>query len=80
MAWEIVGEVNGRANTRRNEPTPGTESLGQIRIGGRYTCGTVRLDRAFVSGLTSRDANLGFTTGITWVFRAFTVPPKAWRR
>ena len=77
---EIVGEVNGRANTRRNEPTPGTESLGQIRIGGRYTCGTVRLDRAFVSGLTSRDANLGFTTGITWVFRGFTVPPKAWRR
>ena len=71
---EIVGEINGRTNTRIDEPTPGTENLGQIRIGARYTRGTVRLDGAIISGLTSRDTNVGFTTGITWVFRGFTVP------
>ena len=72
---EIVGEFNGRANTRRGEPPPGTENLGQIRIGARYTRGTVRIDGAIITGLTSRDAHVGFTTGITWVFRGFAVPP-----
>jgi hypothetical protein len=72
---EIVGEINGRANTRRDEPTPGTENLGQIRVGARYTRGTVRVDGAIITGLTSRDTNAGFTAGLTWVFRGFTVPP-----
>jgi hypothetical protein len=71
---EIVGEVNGRANTRSGEPPPGTDSRGVFRVGGRITTGTVRLDGALLLGLTSRDPGFGFTVGATWVFRGFTVP------
>ena len=71
---EIVGEVNGRANTRRGEPPPGTDSAGYVRFGARFTRGLVRVDAALVAGLTPRDAGLGVTTGFTWVFRALDVP------
>jgi len=71
---EIVGEVNGRANTRRGDPPPGTDSSGYVRFGARFTRGLVRVDAALVAGLTPRDAGLGVTTGLTWVFRAFEVP------
>ena len=71
---EIVGEINGRANTRRGAAPPGTESSGLLRVGARYTRGTVRLDAGLITGLTSRDASIGLTTGVTWVFRGFEVP------
>lgn len=71
---EIVGEVNGRANTRRGDPPPGTDSSGYVRFGARFTRGLVRVDAALVAGLTPRDAGLGVTTGLTWVFRALDVP------
>ena len=71
---EIVGEVNGRANTRRGEAPPGTDSSGYVRLGARFTRGLVRVDAALVAGLTPRDAGLGVTTGLTWVFRALEVP------
>lgn len=71
---EIVGEVNGRANTRRGTPPPGTDSSGYVRFGARLTRGLVRVDAALVAGLTPRDAGFGVTTGLTWVFRAFDVP------
>ena len=71
---EVVGEVNGRASTRSGEPFPGTESRGQMRLGGRFTHGPVRFDAAFLLGLTSKDPSAGFTTGLTYVFNAFTVP------
>jgi hypothetical protein len=71
---EIVGEFNGRANFREGEPPPGTESRGMMRIGGRYTTGTTRIDAALLLGMTSQDANVGFTAGVTWVFKGFTVP------
>ena len=72
---EIVGEIHGRVNTRSSDPAPGTENLGELRFGARYTKGTVRVDGAVIAGLTSRDAQVGFTAGITWVFRGFEVPP-----
>ncbi len=71
---EVVGEVNGRVNTRNGTPPVGTESRGQMRLGGRLTRGPVRLDAAFIAGMTQRDATWGFTTGLTWVFHAFNVP------
>jgi hypothetical protein len=71
---EVVGEVNGRANTRSTEAPPGTESRGIMRLGGRFTRGTVRLDAGILIGMTSRDPSVGFTAGATWVFRGFTVP------
>jgi hypothetical protein len=44
-----------------------------MRIGARFTRGPVRVDGAFLAGLTERDPTWGFTTGVTWVFKAFTV-------
>ena len=71
---EIVGEVNGRLGMRNNDTQVGTESRSVLRAGGRFTHGTVRVDGAILVGLTSRDTAFGFTAGVTWVFRGFTVP------
>jgi hypothetical protein len=71
---EVVGELNGRASTRGGTPPAGTESRATIRVGGRLTRGTVRLDAGVLLGLTSRDPGFGFTAGATWVFKGFTVP------
>jgi hypothetical protein len=71
---EIVGEVNGRFGTRNHDTPVGTESRSVVRAGGRFTKGTVRVDGAILVGLTSRDPTFGFTSGVTWVFRGFTVP------
>ena len=71
---EVVGELNGRANTRSGTAPVGTDSRSTARVGGRLTRGTVRLDVAVLLGLTSRDPGFGFTAGATWVFRGFTVP------
>ena len=71
---EIVGEVHGRANTRSGTPPPGTDSSGYARFGARFTRGLIRVDAALVAGLTTRDAGLGVTTGLTWVFRALELP------
>jgi hypothetical protein len=71
---EIVGEVNGHAVTRNHDTPPGTESRSMMRVGGRFTKGTVRIDGGLLVGLTSRDPTWGFTTGFTWVFTGFTVP------
>jgi len=70
---EVVGEVNGRWSTRSGTPPPGTESRAAIRIGGRLTRGTVRLDAGIILGMTSYDPSFGFTVGATYVFKAFEV-------
>jgi len=71
---EVVGEVNGRASTRSGTPPEGTESRAIIRVGGRFTRGTVRLDAGLLLGVTSLDPSFGFTAGATWVFKGFSVP------
>ena len=70
---EVVGELNGRVNTRSGTPPIGTDSLATMRVGGRLTRGTVRIDAAILLGLTSRDAGFGITAGATYVFKGFTV-------
>lgn len=70
---EVVGEINGRASTRSGTPPEGTESRAIIRLGGRFTRGTVRLDAGILLGVTSLDPSFGFTAGATWVFKGFTV-------
>jgi len=70
---EVVGEINGRANTRGGTPPAGTESRSVMRLGGRLTRGTVRLDAGILLGITSRDPSVGFTVGATYVFKGFTV-------
>ena len=71
---EVVGEVNGRVSTRSGTAPAGTESRSIVRVGGRITRGTVRIDAAGLFGITSRDPSIGFTVGATWVFKGFTVP------
>jgi hypothetical protein len=71
---EVVGEINGRANTRGGEAPPGTDSRATIRLGGRFTRATVRIDAGLLLGMTSRDPGFGFTVGATWVFKGYTVP------
>ena len=70
---EVVGEANGRLDFREGDPPPGVETRGAFRFGGRYTRGTVRVDAGLVLGMTASDPSFGFTTGLTWVFRGFTV-------
>jgi hypothetical protein len=71
---EVVGEINGRASVRNGDPFPGTESRGILKLGGRYTRGALRVDAGVYFGLTTTDPTIGFTTGFTYVFNAFTLP------
>ena len=71
---EVVGEINGRKDTRLGDPPPGTESRSMLRFGGRYTAGTWRADAGLLFGITSNDPAVGFTAGFTYVFDAFQVP------
>jgi hypothetical protein len=70
---EIVGEVNGRASTRGGTPPVGTESRSVMRVGGRFTRGTVRIDAGVLLGITANDPSYGFTAGLTYVFKGFTI-------
>jgi hypothetical protein len=70
---EVVGELNGRVSTR-SSAFPGTESRGTLKIGGRYTRGSIRFDAGVFLGLTSIDPTIGLTAGFTYVFDAFKVP------
>ena len=71
---ELVGELNGRVSTRSGAPLPGTETRGLLKLGGRYTRGAIRFDAGVFVGLTSADPTVGFTTGFTYIFNAFTLP------
>ena len=71
---EVVGEFNGRASLREGDPLPGSENRALMRLGGRYTRGPARADAALLVGMTSRDPSIGFTVGVTYVFKGFTVP------
>ena len=73
-AAEVVGEINGRKDTRNGEPPPGTESRGTARFGARYTVGPLRADAALSFGITSNDPGFGVTAGFTYVFQAFRNP------
>ena len=73
-AAEVVGEINGRIDTRNGEPPPGTEPRGMARFGARYTIGGWRGDAGLLIGLTSRDPGVGLTAGFTYVFDGFPAP------
>ena len=72
---EVVGEINGRYAATYDEDTPpGSESRAAMRLGARLTTGTVRLDAGAIVGMTPIDPSIGFSAGVTWVFRAFKQP------
>ena len=68
QAAELVGEINGRKDTREGDPPPGTESRGIVRLGARYTIGGWRGDVAMLFGITSNDPTIGASAGFTYVF------------
>lgn len=74
QGFELVGEVNGRFNTRNERIPPGTETRSAMRVGLRFTHAAVRVDGGLMFGLTSRDPSFGFTAGLTYVFKGFTLP------
>ena len=71
---EVVGEFNGRKDTREGDPPPGTESRSMVRFGARYTVGSVRADAAMMFGVNANDPTIGFSAGFTYVFTAFQTP------
>ena len=73
-AAELVGEINGRKDTREGTPPPGTESRGIARFGARYTIGGWRGDGAMLFGITSNDPSIGVAAGFTYVFTMPALP------
>lgn len=71
---EVVGEINGRKDTRLDDPPPGTESRSMLRLGARYTVGSWRADAALLFGLLAADPAVGVGAGFTYVFNAFSSP------
>ena len=74
QAAEVVGEVNGRFDTREDEPDRPSTTRAAARLGARYTVGGWRGDAAVIVGLTGRDPGIGFAAGFTYVFNAFQIP------
>lgn len=62
----IVGEVNGRANTRGGTAPLGTESIGQFRIGTQIKASGLRFDAAAAFGLTKFSPRTGVIFGVTY--------------
>ena len=61
----IVGEINGRQNTRSSVPL-GTESLSQFRIGTQIKASGLKFDTAAIFGLTKNSPRTGVTFGVTY--------------
>jgi hypothetical protein len=66
-AFEVVGEVNGRASPWGDAVPAGLESRGALRLAGRYTYRLLRVDLGVLVGITSRDPGLGVSLGATYV-------------
>jgi hypothetical protein len=73
-AAEVVGEINGRKDTREGDPPPGTESRSMVRFGARYTIGSWRADAALLFGVTTNDPTIGMAAGFTYVFNLPPLP------
>ena len=72
----IVGEVNGRANTRSGDAPLGTESISQFRIGTQIKASNLRFDTAAIFGLTRFSPRTGVTFGVTYLSPSIFTPAK----
>lgn len=72
----ILGEVNGRLNTRGGTAPLGTESIGQFRIGTQVKASGLRFDTAAAFGLTEFSPRSGVTFGVTYVTPSILTPAK----
>ncbi|MEQ1606213.1 MAG: hypothetical protein ABL999_15235 [Pyrinomonadaceae bacterium] len=71
----VLGEVNGRVNTRSNAPL-GTESVGQFRIGAQIKASGLRFDTAAAFGLTKYSPRTGVIFGVTYQSPGIFTPAK----
>lgn len=62
----ILGEINGRLNTRSGAAPLGTESLSQFRVGTQIKASGLRFDTAAIIGLTKNSPKTGVTFGVTY--------------
>lgn len=72
----ILGEVNGRANTRSGSVPVGTESVGQFRIGTQIKASGLRFDTAAAFGLTKYSPRTGVIFGVTYQSKSIFTPAK----
>ena len=72
----ILGEVNGRMNTRGGAAPLGTESVGQFRIGTQIKASGLRFDTAAAFGLTEFSPRSGFIFGVTYLTPSIFTPAK----
>ncbi|MDQ6786492.1 MAG: hypothetical protein M3033_06695 [Acidobacteriota bacterium] len=72
----IVGEINGRANTRKGDAPLGTESIGQFRLGTQIKASGLRFDTAAIFGLTKYSPRTGVTFGVTYQSPSIFTPAK----
>ncbi|SRR5581483_1025650 len=62
----VVGEVNGRSNTRPGTGPLGTESQSEARLGMQIRASGLRFDFAGIKGLTKNSPRSGVTVGVTY--------------
>ena len=72
----IVGEVNGRLNTRSGDAPIGTESVRQFRVGTQIRASGLRFDTAAMFGLTKYSPRTGIIFGVTYVSPSILPEPK----
>jgi len=74
--FSLVGEVNGRANTRPGTGPLGTESQGEARLGMQVRAAGLRFDLAGIKGLTKFSPRSGVTVGVTYDTPSIFTPAK----
>lgn len=72
----VVGEINGRANTRSGAAPLGTESISQFRIGTQIKASGLKFDTAAIIGLTKFSPRSGITFGVTYQSPQIFAPAK----
>jgi hypothetical protein len=72
----VVGEINGRANTRSGDAPLGTESQGQFRVGTQIKASGLRFDTAAIFGFTRNSPRTGITFGVTYQTPSIFTPAK----
>jgi hypothetical protein len=74
--FSLVGEVNGRANTRPGTGPLGTESQSEARLGMQVRASGLRFDFAGIKGLTKFSPRSGVTIGVTYDTPSIFSPAK----
>ncbi len=72
----VVGEVQGRQNTRPGTGPPGTESQSQARLGMQIKAYGLQFDVAGVAGLTRFSPRSGVSFGVTYDSPSIFTPAK----